>query len=504
KFDQIDDLIYFWNTNGAQNLIDKINRESLTESEKLTLENLECRLFIIKYQQNPEKLLNYFDRTNKLLHKTEEQGNYNQKTIALSNFLKILFLIGDKILFDKYYPNQLNLIREIQERSEKLDPKQVFLFYNQLANISSLFLQDLEQSDKFIQLSLHYAEEFPARYASSLFDRGRNKFTRGELTAALNNNKQAQEIFQKESHPKIIIVQNSIGNVYLAMGDYEQALDYYNKNLSLHFIEEFELRKLATESNIAEVYVGQGRLKEALEIFEKQLLILREKASPGYLVNCLQGILFHGKDLISPAKRNAYFQEMKSVVNNSPGINRYSYQRFRVVQGLFYLETGRILEIGKAQEIFRDILNAPTIWFDITYIASINLVDSLLYEYKLTKNELAYKEMVGIVDNLKNIAEKEQVLRMLIDLQIFQSKLELINGNINQSEKLLTDAEKIAKEKGLILILQKIKAERKTFEGELDKWINLDKSNASLRERVVEARLEKYISKAKLIANPKR
>jgi hypothetical protein len=62
---------------------------------------------------------------------------------------------------------------------------------------------------------------------------------------------------------------------------------------------------------------------------------------------------------------------------------------------------------------------------------------------------------------------------MTITAFLLQTKLALVQGNVEEASQLLINAKKIALKKKLVTILAQIKAEQETVQAELDKWNEL-------------------------------
>ena len=80
------------------------------------------------------------------------------------------------------------------------------------------------------------------------------------------------------------------------------------------------------------------------------------------------------------------------------------------------------------------------------------------------------------------------------------ARFEIIEGNLQTASSLFERARKTAEEKGLGLLVDKVLVEKRQLEEELDKWQELIQRNAPLKERLEQARLEKYMKQAKTLA----
>ena len=82
---------------------------------------------------------------------------------------------------------------------------------------------------------------------------------------------------------------------------------------------------------------------------------------------------------------------------------------------------------------------------------------------------------------------------------LLQTKLALVQGNVEEASQLLSNAKKIASEKKLGNLLSQIKMEQETVQAELGKWNELIQRKASIQERIEHARIASWLVEAKKI-----
>jgi CHAT domain-containing protein/Tfp pilus assembly protein PilF len=80
-------------------------------------------------------------------------------------------------------------------------------------------------------------------------------------------------ITQLDDYPSKWAVLGNIGSVHLEQGRYDQALDYFTQELKLLPEQDEPWHKAITLSNIGSVYDKQGKLREALEYYQQSLEI---------------------------------------------------------------------------------------------------------------------------------------------------------------------------------------------------------------------------------------
>ncbi len=100
----------------------------------------------------------------------------------------------------------------------------------------------------------------------------------GDYDKALEYYNKALSILQKilgEEHPDTAMSYNNIGTVYAYLGDYDKALEYYNKALSIRqkVLGEEHPDTAMSYNNMGSVYDELGDYDKALEYYDKALSI---------------------------------------------------------------------------------------------------------------------------------------------------------------------------------------------------------------------------------------
>jgi len=121
------------------------------------------------------------------------------------------------------------------------------------------------------------------------------------------------------------------------------------------------------------------------------------------------------------------------------------------------------------------------------------------YPLKLiTENLRRAEKLINEEGKLTEILEILDALA-IVNALILKTKLALLEANIKDAVKLLTRAELIAREKGLILIHEKVKKEQNDLDKQLDEWKGLYERNASMYERLERSRINNYFKDAQKV-----
>ncbi|MCL2532461.1 MAG: tetratricopeptide repeat protein [Oscillospiraceae bacterium] len=130
-----------------------------------------------------------------------------------------------------------------------------------------------QKADKHLQATGPVSEE----RAWVLVDAGNKHVELAEYEAAIGCYKEAWAIFLKEpekNQAHIAGMLNNIAVVYKDQGNFDEALEYYQKALSIfETLGKNRLVTAMTYNNTAVVYENQGKLDEALDYYKKALPI---------------------------------------------------------------------------------------------------------------------------------------------------------------------------------------------------------------------------------------
>ncbi len=175
--------------------------------------------------------------------------------------------------------------------------------------------------------------------------------TIGRVYDNLGNYEKALEFYNKsldinlktigEIHSETATTYNNIGRVYYALGNYEKALEFYNKSLdiTLKTIGEIHSSTAITYDNIGQVYYALGNYEKALEFYNKSLDIklktigeIHSETATTYnnigivykaLGNYEKALEFYNKDLNIYLKTiGEIHSETAATYNNIGGVHR--------------------------------------------------------------------------------------------------------------------------------------------------------------------------------------
>ncbi len=373
----------------------------------------------------------------KLISKTEE-NILNQREIRL-NVVKawINYLIGNINLAEKYLESPLCVQNELSNSFETV-----------WANMLKVLI--LVQVKGKYELAMQYTEKAMS------------------LAMKLEFN-----------HYWLGFCQLSVGVIYLFLYETELGLEYHIKSLRI-FQKINNVWYIATIlNNIGLVYCDKGDYERALKYLQRSL-ILWEKY-PFRLESCIHALIFISLEKGDTELAQKYFQCLENMYNQKKGIHIEIIYKYN--KALILKRSTRIRDKAKAEKLFKQVIEAETIYLEVTRDALVCHCDLQLSELLLTNNIEVLEEINLNIAKLLSIAEKSHSYIIYCETFILQAKLALINFDIKAARRFLTQAQKIAESYGIKRLAMKISYEHDKLLKQLDIWERLKESGAPLSER---------------------
>lgn len=174
--------------------------------------------------------------------------------------------------------------------------------------------------------------------------------------------------------------------------------------------------------------------------------------------------------------------------------NKYVDLRTRFAKATVSRMGKRGLEKLQAQQFFKEIIEEEILQHEITVLSMLNLCKLLISELKISEDEeVVLQEINKLSNRLFDIAHRQNSSWLIAMSLMLQAKLVMVEGDLEEASSLLEKAHTLANEKKLGNLLTKVEHEQAVLQEELEKWEELSRRNASIRERVEQARLDDYL-----------
>jgi len=477
-----------------QKLLDKVKEES-EEIDEVELRRREGEYLLQAgiihwYKGNLEKSHECHQRS---LEIREQLGHRRGIADSLNNLALVYQSKGEPEIAADYHERSLRIREELGSKPD------IAASFNNLGNIYVL-KGEMERALEYHERSLKIREELGNKQgiAMSLLNVGSIEQKIGNLTKALEYYRRSLETYEELGIGYMIaLALNNIGSVYQMKGDLDQALEYHRRSLGIR--EELGLKQELALSlvNIGYVHWRKNSFGQAMEHYQRSLEIYEEAGNVPYAAIALYQMVLVSLDSDDKASADQYLARFEQINNRVD--NRTVDQLYRVARALSLKKSKRARERVKAEEILGRIVSEEVTDHSLTVTAMIHLCDLLLMELKLTGEEEVLVKTKDLTRRLLDIAKEQSSQTLMVESYILQSKLALVELDIDQARILLAQAHVIAEERGLEKLARAVAAERDSLQSELKKWENIVKQQPSAQEMIdltqMDALLERMIRK---------
>jgi hypothetical protein len=128
-------------------------------------------------------------------------------------------------------------------------------------------------------------------------------------------------------------------------------------------------------------------------------------------------------------------------------------------------------------------------------IAMIHLCDLLVLELNATGEERVFEIVKDLTRRLLDITERQSSHSLLAETTLLQSKIALVELDVEQAREFLVKAYNIAEEKGLHLLAHKVAHEQDLLQSQLHKWESIIQQPPSRQEMIDVAQLDDLLER---------
>ncbi len=284
------------------------------------------------------------------------------------------------------------------------------------------------------------------------------------------------------------------GVYYISIGEMDKSLKYNIKGLELFKKIKSSFNIAILLNNMGNLYGEMGEYELAVEHLEESINLL-EQIPQGFL--SIEGII---ESLITLAvehedteRAQKYFHRLENIYKQKK--NERIEFGYKFAKALILKTSSRIRDKAEAEELFKELIETETIFFDVIIKAHIHLCDILLTEYRIDNDSEILTELNYYIAKLLTIAEKQHSYFVFCETFILQAKLALLNFDIKSARLFLTQAQKIAESYSMKRLAMKISFEHDELLKQLNLWEKLKESGAPLTERWKLAGLNEQMQK---------
>ncbi len=468
---------------------------------------------------------------NKSLLLNEKLNNMHQNAMIIKNIGDVYFYYGHLDVSMQNYETSLSIAEELGYR------RILAIIYHMIAGIKfkedklKLALEYEEKSGElFKELNDEYNLAFNSQYLGFLYK------GLGKLDKSLEHLIKAKNYFEQIGHKaRVINVLINILGLHKAKGDYDKALstlELYHK-MNEEMGDEHCLGIAHRWYGL--IYSEKGELDKALKHYQRSLKIFHKFKSLdtlGGLYYCL-GDLYLKKDELDKSleyhllalefrekmqmgdKLSLIALSLKSLVNLHLVLEEneesHNYlERLNIlssetdsieIEHLFLLTKAIYLKhqrktgtASESKKILFSIIGKKNLDHSISVEAILNLCELLLIELSTTEDMSLLIETKEYVSQLTEIASYNKLYPLLAETYLLQAQLSLIEIKIDEAKYHISNAQKLAEEKGLRRLAIIISNEYDLILDKLDQWNAFTKKLPTVSEKLELTHIEQMLN----------
>ncbi len=357
----------------------------------------------------------------------------------------------------------------------------------------SMQKSDFEQAGKYFQQCLEIFEELgeTQRIASALNNLGVVYSMKGAWDQALDYYQRCLTLREQGDKQQYAVTLSNICEIHRRKGDLNQSLECYQKVLRTHKEIGNNYHIAVVLHNIGVVYWQQGELAQARVHLEQSLVLREEIKNKIEISDSLFFLISVAIDQKAPDTAQQYFQKLQEIRNQED--DKTIHQRCSVAEALLLKISTRARDRVRAEEILAQVVDTGIGDLEVTTIALLHLCDVLLVELRTSGDTTVLVDVQSRVGQLLELAKEQRSNWLLAETYVLQARLALIELNLQEARRLLTQAQIMADEHGLHRLAMMISREHDALLKQLSQWEALIERQASLQERIEMARLEELV-----------
>jgi tetratricopeptide (TPR) repeat protein len=285
------------------------------------------------------------------------------------------------------------------------------------------------------------------------------------------------------------------GDLYRLKGEFEEALNHYEMSFNVvKTWNKFNPTRLNSLYNLGNIHQHLRHYETAKDYYNQSLIGFQKNSNDNEIARVLYSLVSLSLEIENMDEANKYFDKFKELSNQKS--YPHMLLRFKLSEAMILKHSNRMSQKSQALELFKEITEQPVIIHNLTVFAMLNLCELLIAELRSFGNEEVLIEVKELSQKLYKIARHQHSYFLLIETLFLQAKLALIEFDIELSQQLLVKASKIAEDKKMVILLDKVKQEREKFVIELKNWKSYADQNIPLTDRIKYAELQEYIETA--------
>ncbi len=163
-------------------------------------------------------------------------------------------------------------------------------------------------------------------------------------------------------------------------------------------------------------------------------------------------------------------------------------------KALILKSSNRFRDRAMAQELFKEIFEDENFLLNNRLLSLVDLCELLLIELRITNDLKIVDEIKPLITKLIEFAQLINSFYYFIEANILQAKLALINFEINNARRFLTQGQRMAERHGYTKLAVEITELHEEMMQKLETWSYLKETNAPVSKRMELARLSENLN----------
>jgi tetratricopeptide (TPR) repeat protein len=458
----------------------------------LVMESIEALILkiYISFFGNTDEGLNLILEAEKLLNSLSDESSVNINKLKIN----LAFAKGWVYAIKRNFDFALDLALEAITLAKRMK-RNVVVGYG-FGTISFIYWHKGEHDTALEYavkcLKLFEKLDFQVGIAHGLWLMGQVYSLKGKLNKALEFCKKCLSIEKVSDFTKVEALY-VLGRSYRLKGELNKALKYAKQSAKLSEEVSNYIITVVNNRAIGEIYMMKREYNQAIKYFE-QSLALSEKI--GYTLSIVPAflcLLLINLDSNSPEQAQKYLKRLENLSDQYEStLVKHGYPLGRA---LMLKTSSRMADHTDAARLLKQIVDDEIMWPPFHILAIVSLCELLLEELFRYNNPEVLDDINPLILQLLKIAEDQRSFPYLAEGKLLQAKLALIQMNIEEAKKLLTEAQNTAESHGLSLLSQKISKEHDNLLEQLDEWQTLKSNKAPISDRVKLASVDSVIGR---------
>ncbi len=244
----------------------------------------------------------------------------------------------------------------------------------------------------------------------------------------------------------------------------------------------------------AEMEWAKKHHEQAKIHLEQSLQRARELGNPQEIMNSLYELFMLHHELQDKEEMKAILDQMHELIRDYPedDIIRLT---FTLSRAFLLMTEPRFIDRIKSLAYIDEVLQEEGEFLTGLKIAAWLAKMRILLDYiQLTNDERSFAEVHDIMARLLQVSKTNALHPLYIELLLIKARLELIKGNLSEPRRILTIAEQLAEERGLLSLAMRSSMEHDKILDLISKWKQRGlPSRGSLIELIQQSQLEDYL-----------